>query len=57
MADLGEAVAPPSLESWPQVRAVLGDAFFILFYQNWSVDDIPRLLEMLQQTVEDLEKK
>lgn len=46
----------PQTASWRQGRLVLGDGFYILFYQNWSADETPALLEMMQTTIESLEE-
>ncbi len=46
----------PQRVSWRKGRAVLGDGFYILFYQNWPVDDVPALLETIQTTLESLEE-
>lgn len=57
VSGLDAAVGPPPRADWPQARIVLGDAFFLLFYQNWPVEDIPALLNTVQQTIETLEKE
>ncbi len=56
VAQLNLAVNPPLLASWPRARAVIGDGFYIFFYQNWPVDDAPALLDRMQSTIESLEE-
>ncbi len=51
-----QGLPQPQRVSWRRGRAVLGDGFYILFYQNWPPDDVPALLETIQTTLESLEE-
>ncbi len=48
-------VTQPQQVFWLRARAVLGDGFYIFFYQNWAADEAPALLDMMQTTLEDLD--
>ncbi|MBI9044409.1 MAG: extracellular solute-binding protein [Anaerolineaceae bacterium] len=50
------AVHEPSLESWQTVRPILQDAFWQTFQADITPDNIPDILEIMDDTIEEVGK-
>jgi ABC-type glycerol-3-phosphate transport system substrate-binding protein len=55
LLDLGEL--QPKMASWRTVKYTLGDGLYSLFRLNVPASDVPSVLEQIQETAEDLDKK
>jgi ABC-type glycerol-3-phosphate transport system substrate-binding protein len=55
LLDLAEL--QPKMESWRTVKYTLGDGLYSIFRLNTPASEVPSVLEQIQKTAEDLDKK
>ncbi len=55
LLDLAEL--QPKMASWRTVKYTLGDGLYSLFRLNIPASEVPSVLEEIQETAEDLDKK